>query len=302
MKRTIYQLAYNGTVNSILRIILLPFSKLLNKRLISISGELRIKYGDQISFNIKTNQTCSVTQDLFYEGVENYEFSELFIRIIPKCKVFLDIGANVGYFSLLGAKVNNDIKIYAFEPSTGPLHFLKQNVQFNKLNKRIEVIGKAVSDVVGILTFHSVVNKKYSWIEHNLNGSHSLQSQHGREKGLSYPVEVISLEQFKKDFNVAKIDLIKIDTECTEHLIFRSSMKLINQDRPLIFSEVYDVIKQEIHQEFVRMENYLLFQVSKGSIYPMESILDKAPIENEANYLFVPKEKVELIEDFITVR
>jgi FkbM family methyltransferase len=300
MKKRIYQIVYTGWVNRIVRTVLLPLTKLTGKRYISVSGRIDVKLKNNVAqFKMDTNQTCSATQELFYNGPENYEFTELFIPLIQKVDTFFDIGANVGYFSLLAAKLNPKVKIYAFEPSIGPLHYLKENIKLNRLDQNVTVVGKAVSDVDGTLTFHSVVSKKYPWINYNLNGSHSLQNSYGLEKQLAYPVEVISLQQFKKAQEIEKVDLIKLDTECTEHLIFESSLELINEDRPIIISELYDVIKPEMHSIILRMENYQLYQINRGQLVKMDSILDEPVFKGEANFLFCPEEKQGLIEQFI---
>src|SRR5690606_15298527 len=295
MKNTIYKIAYSPAVNCLLRNTLKPISKVLNKRLISVSGQICLKVKNA-HFKLKTNQTCSATQELFYNGAENYEFTKLFIPLIQKVDNFLDIGANIGYFSVLGAKLNKDLKVYAFEPSIGPLYYLKQNIELNHLQKQVNVIGKAVSDIDGILTFHSVVSKKYPWVVHNLNGSHSLQNYFGKQKEQAYPVEVISLSKFKEEHQLNKIDFIKLDTECTEHLIFKSSLDIINADRPIIVSEIYDEIKHEIEPIFKQMNNYCLFQINQNQLFPMDSILDQVKFKGEANFLFCPEEKLGLFD------
>ncbi|HLU87553.1 MAG TPA: FkbM family methyltransferase [Taishania sp.] len=295
MKNTIYKIAYSPAVNCLLRNTLKPISKVLNKRLISVSGQICLKVKNA-HFKLKTNQTCSATQELFYNGAENYEFTKLFIPLIQKVDNFLDIGANIGYFSVLGAKLNKDLKVYAFEPSIGPLYYLKQNIELNHLQKQVNVIGKAVSDIDGILTFHSVVSKKYPWVVHNLNGSHSLQNNFGKQKEQAYPVEVISLSKFKEEYQLNKIDFIKLDTECTEHLIFKSSLDIINADRPIIVSEIYDEIKHEIEPIFKQMNNYCLFQINQNQLFPMDSILDQVKFKGEANFLFCPEEKLGLFD------
>lgn len=290
----IYQFAYNPKINYLLRNLFKVISKITNKRYISVSGVVKVVVENE-SFLLNTNQTSSVTQEIFYKGAEKYEFTKLFIPLIKKMDNFLDVGANIGYFSVLGAKINKELKVYAFEPSIGPLHYLEKNVELNQLQNQINVIGKAVSDIDGKLTFYSVVSKKFPWITHNLNGSHSLQNNIGRQKEQEYMVEVISLEEFKKAYGVQKIDCIKLDTECTEHLILKSSLNIINNDRPILICEIYDAIKTEIDAVYKEMVDYKLYQINQDKLFELKSILDEAKYKGEANFLFCPKEKVDFL-------
>jgi len=295
MKDILYKVAYSPAVNYCLRNLLFPFSKLLKKPLISVSGKLNVKYDGNVEFMLLTNQTCSVTQKVFYKGAKNYEFSQFFERIIQKTDVFFDIGANIGYFTVLGAKINPNVKIYAFEPSKGPLHYLQQNVKINGFENRVEVTGKAVAEIDGELTFHSVVSQKYPWVLHNLSGSHSLQNNFGSAKLNAYKVPVVSLNKFVSDKGIIKIDLIKMDTECTEHQIVESAVPLINAMRPIIICEVHDFIKNEMNEVLAKLEDYSLFELSHNKLYAMNSIVDKMKHDDAFDYIFCPKEKVDFL-------
>ncbi len=296
MKNIFYKIAYNGTVNKLLRNTLLPLGKKINKTLISVSGILDIKYNDDIQFKLKTNQTCSVTQHIFYKGAENYEFSKFFYRIIQKSDVLFDIGANIGFFSVLGPKINKNLKVYAFEPSIGPLHYLRENIRINNLQDQVIVTGKAVSNIDGTLEFHSVVNSKYPWLEHNLSGSHSLQNNFGVAKVHTYPVQVISLNHFVEEHQITKIDLIKLDTECTEHMIIDDSTDLINKFRPIIISEVYDYVKEDMNKALNKLKDYSVYLLVNNQLHSMDSILSAKHAEDEFDFVFCPNEKKAFIE------
>ena len=294
-----YKIVYHGGVNRILREVLFPFSKLFNKRLIAVSGKLNVKLNEHVQFDLLTNQTCFVTQDLYYLGAERYEFTELLSYLVKDSEVFFDIGANIGYFTVLASKINPNLKVYSFEPSTGPLHFLRKNVVLNRIDNQVEVVGKAVAEVNDTLTFYSVVSEKYPWVEHNLNGSHSLQNEHGRKKSREYPVETVSLEQFISERQLTRLDLIKLDTECTEHLILDSSVEVINQYRPIIISEIYNVIKPEVQRVREKMHGYNLYQMENDKLVLRRSILDENSLQGESNFVFCPQEKMDLIQDYI---
>ncbi len=297
MKTLIYRLIYNGKINFLLRNLTLPLARLAHRKLpLSVSGKLHLRYGSS-KFCLYTNQTCSVSQQIFYDGLMQYEFTRLFIHLIIQSETFLDVGANIGYFTVLGEKVNPALKTYSFEPSKGPLHYLQRNAEANNL-KNVVIIPKALSDTIGKLTFHDVYNPKYPWVKHHLNGSGSLQNSYGASKMNAYQVEVSTLEAVVKEFDINQIDVIKLDTECTEHTILRSGLEVISWFRPIIISEVYPVIETQVQDVIDRLENYQIFHHKNDLLHQISS-LHEVTLDENRNFVFCPKEKTGKIRLFI---
>jgi FkbM family methyltransferase len=93
--------------------------------------------------------------NLFLQNGLNYEIhvhKEL-ERLIPGCRGFLDLGANIG-LHVLGAKtIDPEVPVYAFEPSPRNVQVLCQNVHYNKL-KSVYVYPVAVSSQQGFVWFN----------------------------------------------------------------------------------------------------------------------------------------------------
>lgn len=296
----LYKIIYHPIINYILRNFFKLTGKLLFKSAtVAVSGKLRVRYKKYLFF-LHTNQTCYVTKEIFYNNAENYEFTTLFEHLINQSAIFFDIGANIGYFSILGEKLNPSLQTFAFEPSIGPSHYLSLNIQKNRLNN-ITVINKAVSNIDGKLEFYDVINGKYPWIDYNLNGSNSLQNKFGTTKLSSYLVDVITLESIIKQYKLTKLDLIKLDTECTEHLILESSLDIINHFQPIIICEVYDVIQDEVQTCLDKMVDYKLFHYVEASkkVYPIRLFKEVVNDTYNRNFIFCPKDKVNKIKPFI---
>ena len=80
---------------------------------------------------------------------------QLFEQAIKPGMVVLDIGAYIGYFSLLAARrVESRGRVYAFDCDFRNYRFLLHNVQLNGFGSRVEIIRKAVAHRVGVLPFH----------------------------------------------------------------------------------------------------------------------------------------------------
>lgn len=297
MKKILYLTIYNPRINYILRNLALPFVRLLNKKSpFSISGKLNLKY-NHVPFHLYTNQTCSVTQDIFRYGCQNYEFTPLFVHLVKQSEVFFDIGANIGYFTVLGEKMNPGLKTFSFEPSKGPWHFLMLNSKSNHLKNTV-LINKALSNTKGGVQFFEVFNPKYPWLEHHLNGSGSLQNNYGAEKQKSYPVEATTIEAVVQAHDIRQIDLMKLDTECTEHLILESGLEIIQNLRPLIICEVYPMIQNEMQAILQSLPNYCIFHYKWKKLRNIQFLEDVADDEDR-NFVFCPNEKLFKIEGFI---
>jgi FkbM family methyltransferase len=295
----LYKIIYHPFVNLILRNLLNPISKALHTKLpISISGELSLSYRGKI-FHLNTNQTCSVTQVLFTDGCEAYEFTPLFEHLIKQSSVFFDVGANTGYFTVLGEKLNETVKIFSFEPSIGPKHYLNWNVKSNHL-KNVKVIEKAVAEVNGTLEFYEVINEKYAWVKYQLSGSNSLQNQFGLSKQKHYKVATTTLNAVMDENNLKQLDLIKLDTECTEHYILKSSIDTINKHQPIIICEVYNVIEDQVQKVINELPGYSIYHYQNRKLKHINSFTEiGGNSEEDRNFVFCPKSKIDRIENFL---
>ena len=114
VKDFLYRVIYHEKINYVLRNINYVLAPLFfNKLKIPPSGILNLKTDSGI-LKIKTNQTSYLTQLLFWKGYKSFEYSEIFENLIKDCQIFLDIGSNIGYYALIAAKSNPQIKTYAY--------------------------------------------------------------------------------------------------------------------------------------------------------------------------------------------
>lgn len=304
MKKLVYCLIYNAHINSFLRPISKVFYKLTGKKLISVSGIIKLNFDNNTSFKLQTNQTSFVTQELFYNGAKAYEFTPLFAVLIKNTDVFLDIGANIGYFSILANKLNPNCKVVAFEPSLGSLHFLRENIELNG-SKSIVVVDKAVSNLNGTLTFNEVTNLKYPWVKFNLNGSNSLAGEYIKSTFNFYDVQVTKIENVVEDLKLSSIDLIKLDTECTEHLILDCSVEVIQEKKPIIICEVYPVIEAEVENIILsKLTDYSIFQYKAETqkLIKIDTFQEILKSDLDRNFVFCPSSKLNLVQDFVVTK
>lgn len=162
------------------------------------------------------------------------EYGEMMLvkKILKEDDIFIDVGANIGVYSLLGASKISKGKIYAFEPSINCLPNFYENVALNQIGDRIQVIEKIVSDKNGFLNFDISSVSDYNHISDLKNrGSNP-------EKGI-VKLPSTTLDDFILETKIPHIKLIKIDVEGTEALVLRGLQKSLQ-------SKLVDVLIVEV--------------------------------------------------------
>lgn len=298
MKQKIYQFIYHRDVNFVLRNINKFLTRILPGALkIPPSGVITIKNEDGQSLKIKTNQTSYVTQLLFWNGYEAFEYTDIFIELAKKIDVFYDIGANIGYYSLLAKMENPEIKVVSFEPASGPLFYFKENIKLNNFSN-IEAVDLALSEKSGEITFYEIQNKKYSYLKHNLAGEGNAGSKTSHRNFVPVKVKTETLDQYVSAENEQNIDLIKMDTEGTEHLILNHSKYVLDHMKPIVICEtLYNTIESELETIF-KKRGYEFYNHTDAGLEKVDSII-RAEDDGVRNCFFVHPSKFELIEEFI---
>lgn len=147
---------------------------------------------------------------------EEYE-TMLIQRMAQDYSVFVDVGANIGYYTLLMAQKCK--RVYAIEPDKECFEILKKNVEENKLEN------------VVLLNVAAGAKKE---MKNLVKDSENLGNSHlGSEKGVSVNCE--RLDNIL--INEHKIDLIKIDTQGWEPEVIEGAKKIIERDKPTMFLE-----------------------------------------------------------------
>jgi FkbM family methyltransferase len=151
-------------------------------------------------------------------------------RVASRSVNVIDIGANIGYYSILASRlVGPEKRVFSFEPQQSMVAKLRRNIELNRLHN-VEVFPFALADTPGTVTFH--VPPK---------GLESLGSMHtsGRfEVAKTVEVKARRLDDVMYDLKNPKIGLVKMDAEGAELLILRGATRLLSSpDRPVLVFE-----------------------------------------------------------------
>jgi FkbM family methyltransferase len=150
---------------------------------------------------------------------EPYE-TELFKKSIKKGMIIVDVGAHIGYYTLLAARLTgNTGKVFAFEPDPYNFAILKRNVSINGY-RNVILEQKAVLDQS--VACHLFLCRR------NL-GAHRIYDVHDGRKKIT--VEGTTLDEYFR----AKpyIDVIKIDVEGAEAAVIQGMDNIISTNKRL---------------------------------------------------------------------
>ena len=161
---------------------------------------------------------------LSINGHFEYGTEKHFRSLLKKGMVVVDVGANLGIYTLIA--LSAECEVHSYEPSPAVFNILRENICANGFAETglAHLNNMAVSDKDGSMDFY---------VCKNISGHSSL---FGKEYGEPISVPVVSLDSHLKDF--AKIDVIKIDVEGAEMLVFNGMREIIRRNpRIAVFME-----------------------------------------------------------------
>lgn len=138
---------------------------------------------------------------------------------------FLDIGSNVGYYSLLHAKMGLVKGVWSFEPNPQPRKALEKSVRENNFQDQITVFPYALSDEEGVVNFH---------FEEGISGSGHISAN--SEDGIK--VELKKFSDLWEKNGAPKVSIIKIDVEGHEWQVLQCMQEMLKRDHPKIVIEL----------------------------------------------------------------
>lgn len=155
--------------------------------------------------------------------------SRVVFESLRRGSVFVDVGANLGYYSLgANRRVGDDGQVFAFEPNPATLARLRRNVDLSQA-KGIKIFDCALSDAPGQCLLHVPPDPE-------MHGHASLKNQDWTGDQ-TVAVSVRRLDDLLAD-ELSRLDTIKIDAEGSELAVLRGAERLVTRFRPSILVEL----------------------------------------------------------------
>jgi FkbM family methyltransferase len=185
----------------------------------------------------------------YASGTNEMPIQEALVSRIKAGDVFLDIGANIGFFSVIGARlVGPDGRVYAFEPVPANLTALQRNIGLNQF-ANTKIMQSAVSNHSG----------KGELLLADWGGGSAL-------KGASTPpdicgtmeVELVTIDQLVEQGEIEPPAVVKIDVEGAELEVLQGMARTLEKHHPVLIYELDDDNPERYQQKQDACEAYLL--------------------------------------------
>lgn len=255
--------------------------------------KISTRYGFDI---VITTANDSIDHDLLVQGT--YEAGTL--NIIGKClrkgDIFLDIGANIGLMSLLGAvRVEDAGIVYAFEPEPDTFKLLKHNIAINH-GRNIRAMNCGLGATQGI---EQIYRNCYG----NRGMASFIERGVGAVKGTQVPVW--PLDTFLAENDISAVRMMKIDVEGWELEVLKGAQRLLSQpEAPILCVEYNSKVPgyKEMYELIMTINAYRAFMLPHGNwhasrLMQVKSANDLPDMGSFNIYFFLPVHRQSLPTD-----
>ena len=168
---------------------------------------------------------------LMWAGAYERELVDLFKRVLKPGMTVLDLGANIGYFSVLAAGlVGKSGQVHSFEPAPTCFTQLGRNLAAFPW---AHVYPAAVGDAPGTACFH------FSDKANETGWGSLLSGEDAPTRETTVPV--VRLDDWAREQAVRRVDFIKMDIEGGEFRALQGAAELLSRYRPVLVAELNSV-------------------------------------------------------------
>jgi len=180
-------------------------------------------------------------RNAFWLGLYEPYLQKLIATEVKRGGTFFDVGANVGFYTLLAASLLAPERVFAFEPVPENVHFLKRHLDLNKI-KNVEVLEVAISDEVGMCSFRLEQTRAMGRLD----------------SGGSFQVRATTLDHLLQQGLIAPPSYIKMDIEGAEYRALLGAKECLEKYRPKLFLATHGT---QVHDECCRLLRTLEFEI-----------------------------------------
>lgn len=158
-----------------------------------------------------------ISGNIAFTGFYEWDLSRRIVEHARRGALLVDVGANMGYFSLLWAGTSPSGRVVAIEASPRNIELLRNNVKRNRLEERVTVVPKAAGDRAGSITFDAGPADQTGW--------------GGISRDVSANTITVPMVRLDEELRDADIDVLKIDVEGADTLVLRGCEGLLRERR-----------------------------------------------------------------------
>ncbi len=196
-------------------------------------------------------------------------------ELVKTCKRYLDVnrdvidvGANIGFYTIMFAKNIAQQRVLSIEPTKNAIHRLRRNIELNGVANKVDVFEGAVSNRQGTAKIKTIKGKE----EYSSLGAMSHPAISKEKWDLEEVIsETLDELTIRKTLNPG---FLKVDVEGAEHFVFEGAQKVLGEHRPIILSELSDLLLKKNGSSSkevigtIKSYDYDMFDPTQPSIQP----------------------------------
>ena len=199
----------------------LPIINNLNRKVIEHLKDEYTQVDGKKMFLDKNDSLLLSINKIYEENETNFVKN-----LIKKGDIVLDIGANIGYYTLLFAQlVGNSGKVYSFEPDPRNYQLIEKNIEINNFTN-VVLVKKGVSNKSEKATFYLMKSGAHNTLKKGHSGTID-----------EIDIDVISLDDYFKILPIIP-DFIKMDIEGNELNALKGMKNILKSNKTKIMMEV----------------------------------------------------------------
>jgi len=275
-------------VNALARGVLRPLSPVIPRALLNrvpLVGTADVALPDGRRMRLTSNGDDNLAAMLYWSGWRSFEPETLdvWLTLLPQCRVVFDVGAYVGIFAMSAALGAPERDVHAFEPVPASFARLSENLRVNRL-ERVHAVQAAVGEADGETVLHVPDGV---WLP-----SHSSTHSGFRPGTRALRVAAVTLDRYAREHGIERLDLMKIDTEGNEDEVLAGATELFARSRPLVFCEVLKGLTEEKLNTWFESRRYRFFRLEAAGPRAFSRI-EGDETYRARNFLFAPEERAE---------
>jgi FkbM family methyltransferase len=249
----------------------------------SYLSEVRTNTAAGVPITLAAHPWLGLIGYAYYLGLEGFEPAtvRLFAKLATRSRVIVDVGANVGLYTLLAAAVAPEASILAVEPMPLAVLSLGKSVSLSH-HRGIKVVAVALSDQERLSDLSvSLVHTS----ESSLDPAWVLRD-------FTLCVRCTTLDTLVAESNVA-VDLLKIDVEGCELQVLQGAETAVSRGRPVVILEVLPSARWDEIAAFFARHRYFMYAAEGEGKEPLER--SGLAGLREANAVAIPGEKLDSV-------
>jgi FkbM family methyltransferase len=221
--------------------------------------------------------------------------TNIILKIISTMDIntIFDVGANFGWYSVhMGKNIKENSIIHAFEPSPDAYNELTNNINLNDLRGNVKAINICLGNMTGSTKLYIPKKLGSAFASLNLNN----YKNETREVHAS----IDTIDNYCKNNNIKQVDLIKIDVEGAEYLVFKGAISLLaSNKKPVIIMEAQKYSTENFNYtpkdlfKFLSSYGYIIYSMKDDKLILLKDF------DNPTGYNFLcyaPQQHVKIAE------